>query len=73
MSVTSVANDKYDNEMIQGTVHRSPGIYLTSLEIPGKPQLGERQMKGLLRPVIKWGPLPPNEVSRIAQHVRKGG
>ena len=28
-SVTSVANDKDDNEMISGAVHRPPGIYLT--------------------------------------------
>jgi hypothetical protein len=35
-SVTSVANDKGDNEMIPGAVHRSPGIYLTAEEKPGK-------------------------------------
>ena len=29
-SVTSVANDKGDNEKIPGAVHRSPGIYLTA-------------------------------------------
>ena len=28
--VTSVANDKGDNEMILGAVHRSPGICLTA-------------------------------------------
>ena len=31
-SVTSVANDKDDNEMISGAVHRSPGICLTAEE-----------------------------------------
>ena len=31
-SETSVANDKGDNEMILGTVHRSPSIYLTAEE-----------------------------------------
>ena len=36
-SVTSVANDKDDNEMIMGTVHRSRGICLTAEENPGKP------------------------------------
>ena len=45
-AVTSVANDKDDNETIQGAVRRSPGIYLTDEEIPGKPQLGDRLMKG---------------------------
>ena len=36
-SVTSVANDKGDNEMILGAVHRSPGIFLTAEETPRKP------------------------------------
>ena len=46
-SVTSVANDKGDNKMILGGVHRSPDICLTSEENPRKPQLGDRLMKGL--------------------------
>ena len=46
-SVTLVANDKGDNEMILGAVHRSPGICLTVEENPRKPQLGDRPMKGL--------------------------
>ena len=46
-SVTSVANDKGGNEMIPGAVHRSCGICLTAKENPGKPQLGDRLMKGL--------------------------
>ena len=46
-SVTSVANDKGDNEMILGAVHRSPSICLTAEENPRKPQLGDRLMKGL--------------------------
>ena len=30
-------------------------------------------MKGLCdQSSLNWGPLPPNEVGRIAQHVRKG-
>ena len=41
-SVMSVGNDKDDNEMIPGTVHRSPGICLTAEENPGKPELGDR-------------------------------
>ena len=45
-SVTSVANDKGDNEMILGAVHRSHGICLTAEENPRKPQLGDRLMKG---------------------------
>ena len=46
-SVTSVFNDKGDNEIIQGTVHRSPGIRLTTEKTPGKPQVGDRLMKGM--------------------------
>ena len=46
-SVTSVANDKRDNEMIPGAMHRSPGSCLTAEENPGKLQLGDRLVKGL--------------------------
>ena len=35
-SVTSVSNDKGGNEMIPGTVHRSPGICHTAQENLGK-------------------------------------
>ena len=37
VSVTSVANDKGNNEMILGPVHRFPGICLTAEENPRKP------------------------------------
>ena len=47
LSVTSVANDKGDKEMILGAVHRSPGICFTAEENPRKPQLGDSLMKGL--------------------------
>ena len=40
-SDTSLANDKGDNEVIPGAVHRSPGICLTAEENPRKPQLGD--------------------------------
>ena len=46
-SVTSVANDKGDNEMILGAVNRSPGICLTTEENVKAPQVGDRLMKGL--------------------------
>ena len=39
----SSANDKSDNEMILGAVHRSPGIWFTAEKTPGKPQLGDRR------------------------------
>ena len=44
--LTSVTNDKGDNEMIPGAVHRS-GICLKDEENPEKPQLGDCLMKGL--------------------------
>ena len=50
-SVSLTANDIGDIDMIPGTVHRSPGIYLTTEENPAKPQLVERMMKAI-RPVI---------------------
>ena len=72
-NVRSVTNDEGINEMIRGTVHRSPGICLTAEENPGKSQLGDRLMKGLCdQSSSQMGPFPPNEVGRIAQHVRKG-
>jgi hypothetical protein len=59
--------------MIPGTVHRHNDICLTAGENPGKPQLGDRLIKGLCDlSSPEWGPFPPNEVRRIAQHIRKG-
>ena len=45
-SVTSVADNKGDNEMILGAVHRPPGICIAVDESLGEPQLGNRVMKG---------------------------
>ena len=59
--------------MIPGPVHRSPDMYLKAEENPEKPQLRDHLMKGLCdQSSPQMGSLPPNEVSRIAQHVRKG-
>ena len=68
-SVTSVANDKDDNEIIPGAVHRSLAFALQL----SKTQLEDRLMKGLCdqsSPLM--GSFPPNEVAWIAQHVNKG-
>ena len=56
-SVTPVANDKGNNEMILGAVHRSPSICLTAEENPRRSQLGDCLMKGLCdQPLFsKWG------------------
>ena len=71
-SVTSVANEKGDNEMIPGVVNRSPGIYLTTKKNPEKPQLRDRLMKGLWdQSSLQMGSLLPFEVGKIVQHVQK--
>ena len=64
------ANYKGDNEMVPRVLLKSPGIYLTAEEDPGKPQLEHRLMKAVR--AVKWGPLPPNDVGRITQHARRG-
>ena len=65
-SVTSVANDKGDNQMIPVAVHRSFGICLTAEENSRKPQLRDRLMKGLYdQSSPQMVPFPP-------QLVRKG-
>ena len=46
-SVTSIANDEGVNEIIPEAVHRSPDICLTAEENSGKPQVGDRLVKGL--------------------------
>ena len=66
LNVTSVTNDKGDNEMILGAVHRSPGICLTAEENPARRPSDEGAVSISHR--LKWGPFPPNEVGRIAQH-----
>ena len=43
--------------MMPGVVHRSPGIYHTAEENPGKPQLGNHLMK-TLRSVIASNGFP---------------
>ena len=51
------ANDKGDNEMILGAVHRCPGICLTAEENPRKPQLGDRLMELCDQSSSQMGPL----------------
>ena len=46
-----LANDKGDNEVKPGAVHRWTDIYFTDEGNPGKPKLGDRLMKAV-RPVI---------------------
>jgi hypothetical protein len=51
-SVTPVANDKGDNKVIPGAVHRSPSICLKAEENPGRPQKGDRLMKALFAVLV---------------------
>ena len=66
--VTSVANDKGDNEMILGAVHRSSGIFLTAKEYPRELQLGE----GVLRPVIASNGVSFLKVRSVGSHSTSG-
>jgi hypothetical protein len=60
--------------VIPRAVFRSPGIFLTAEENTGKPQLGDRLMKGVYdQSLPQMGSFPPNEVGGTAQFVRKGG
>ena len=58
-SVTSVANDKGDNEMILGAVHRSPGISLVSDE-------------GAVRPFIASNGVPFLQMRSVGSHSTSG-
>ena len=69
-SVTSVANDKDDNETILRTVHRSPGICLTAKENPIKPQLGDRLIKR--RPIIVSNGIPFLQMRSVRSHSTSG-
>ena len=61
-SVTSVANEKGDNEMILGVMHRYPGICLTAQENPKKTSARRPSDEGAVTShCLRWGPFPPNE------------
>ena len=51
-------------------LHRSSGIYRTAQDNPIKPQLGGSFMKDIKYVIPQM--LHPNDVSKIAQHIRKG-
>ena len=69
---SGLSSNKSDTEMIPEVVHKSPGIYLTYEQNPRKTSAGRSPDEGYTTSHrVKWVPLPPNEVSTIAQHVRK--
>ena len=65
--VMSVANDLGAIEMIPGAVHRSPGIYFTVEENPGKPKIGDHIMKAVL-PFITLNGVPYLQMKSIGSH-----
>ena len=67
-SVTPVANDKGDNEMILGAVYRSPCICLTAEEKPRKPQLGAVPVLALPAP---WARFLRRPLTAILTHTKK--
>ena len=72
-SVTSIANDKGDNEMILGAVHISPGICLTAEQNSRKPQIGDHLMKGLcVRPVIASNGVHFLQMKSVGSHSTSG-
>ena len=66
-SVGSIRSVGGDNEMTPVAVHRSPDICLTTEENPGKPQLGDRLMKGLCDQS-----LPSLQMSSAGSHSTSG-
>ena len=68
----SVANDKSDNEMISGAVHRYPGICLTAEANPGNPQLGDSLMKGLCDQSSPQMGSPSLQMSLVGSHSTSG-
>ena len=71
-SVKSVANDKGDNEMILGAVHRSPGIFLTAEENPQKTSARIPSDEEAVRPVIAWNGIPFLQMRSVASHSTSG-
>ena len=71
-SVTSVANDMGDNEMIPGAVYRSSGICLTAEENYEEPQLGDRLMKGLCDQSSPQMGVPFLQMRSVGSHSTSG-
>ena len=64
-------NDKGDNELITGAVHRSPDIYLTAEEALGKHELGDRLVKDV-QPVIASNGVPYIQMRSVRSHRKSG-
>ena len=70
-SVTSVANDKGDNEMILGAVHSSPGFALR-LRKPRKTSARRPSDEGAVRPVIASNGVPFLQMRPVGSHSTSG-
>ena len=66
-----LSDNSGDNDVKPGRVYRYPGIFLTDMEIPRKPQLEDRPNSA--RPIIASNWTPLNEVGRIAKYVVEKG
>ena len=64
------ANVKSDNETKSGAVHRS-GTYLMAEENPGNSARKSSDEGCAICHHLKWSPLPPTDIGRITQHIRK--
>ena len=64
-------NDKDDNKMIPGAVHRSPSIWLRTEEYSGKPQLRDRVMKAV-RSVIASNVVHFLQMRSVQSHSTSG-
>ena len=58
--------------MIPGDVYRSHGIYLTAEKNPENLSFQIVDEGCAISHRLKWVPLPPNDVGRMTQLVRKG-
>ena len=73
-SVTSVTNDKGDNEMILGAVHRSPGICLTAEENSKLQKTSAKgpSDEGAVQPIIASNGVPFLQMRSIGSHSTPG-
>ena len=63
-------NDKGDNEIIPGAVHKSLGIYLTAKKTPKNP--ARRPSMKAVRPVILSNGVPSLQMRSVVSHSTSG-
>ena len=70
--VTSVTNDKGDNEMIPGAVHSSPSICLTAEKKNRKSSARRTSEEGAVRPFVASNGVPLLQMRPIGSHCTSG-